>query len=44
MEKESVRYFDQKSGLWYIIHWDDVLKCYVTQLISGQHPVVAVSE
>ncbi len=41
LEKESIRYFDQKSGLWYIIHWDDVLKCYVTQLVSGQQSVVA---
>ena len=44
LEKETVRYYDQKSGLWYVIRWDDTLKCYVTQLESGQHSVIAVNE
>ena len=44
LERESIRFYDQKSGLWYLIHWDDVLKCYVTQLVSGQNTVLAASE
>jgi len=44
LEKESMRYYDQKTGLWYIIHWDNTLKCYVSQLISGQQSVVAAAE
>ncbi|GAB4353164.1 MAG: hypothetical protein Kow0099_37360 [Candidatus Abyssubacteria bacterium] len=44
MEKEVIRYFDKRSGLWYLVYWDDVLKCYVTVLESGQHSLMASSE
>ncbi len=44
MEQNVIRHYDEKSGLWYVTYWDDVLKCYVTQLESGQHSVVACSE
>jgi hypothetical protein len=44
LEQKVIRYYDEKSGLWYITYWDDTLKCYVTQLESGQHSVVTHSE
>ncbi|RJQ31427.1 hypothetical protein C4572_02485 [Candidatus Parcubacteria bacterium] len=44
MGQDSFRYYDQKWGLWYLIRWDDVLKCHVCQLISGQTPIVAQSK
>lgn len=34
------RYFDEKSGLWYSIYWNDALKCYVTELENGQHSLL----
>jgi len=43
-EKQPMRQFDEKSGLWYVIHWDDALKCFVTELESGQQIIVADSE
>lgn len=38
---EEERYYDEKSGLWYIVYWDDTLKCYVTQLEPGQQNALA---
>ena len=44
LEREIVRQYDEKFGLWYIVYWDDTMKCYVTQLESGQRPVLALDE
>lgn len=44
LEEENMRQYDEKSGLWYLIHWDDVLQCYVTQLAPGQNPSVSTTE
>ena len=41
-EQRSMRYYDEKSGLWYVIYWDEALKCYVSQLESGQHSIMAI--
>jgi hypothetical protein len=43
-EKRRMRYYDEKSGLWYVIYWDDTMKCYVSQLESGQHSIMIVEE
>jgi hypothetical protein len=43
-EKQPMRQFDEKSGLWYVTYWDDALKCFVTELESGQQVIVADSE
>jgi len=44
MEQENMRKYDEKSGLWYLVYWDDVLKCYVSQLAPGQKPVISIAE
>jgi len=44
MERENMRKYDEKSGLWYLVYWDDVLKCYVNQLAPGQKPVISTAE
>jgi len=44
VDAEYIRYYDEKANLWYIIYWDDTLKCYVTQLESGQRPMVGAEE
>lgn len=44
LEKENMRYYDEKSGLWYTIYWDEALKCYVSQLESGQRSVMTVED
>jgi hypothetical protein len=44
LEKNFLRYYDEKFELWYIIYWDEALKCYVTKLESGQRPVLEVKE
>ena len=43
-EKERVRYYDEKSGFWYVIYWDDTMECYVSQLESGQHSIMVADE
>ena len=42
LQREHIRQFDETSGLWYMIHWDEVLKCYVSQLAPGQDTSMAV--
>ena len=44
LEKESARLFDEKSGLWYEVYWDEVLGCHVTRLAPGQKPVITVAD
>lgn len=44
MEREIIRYFDKKTGLWYLVYWDEVLMCYVTELESGQQSLMALNE
>jgi hypothetical protein len=44
MQTEHTRQFDETTGLWYLIHWDEVLKCYVSQLAPGQDTMAAVVE
>jgi hypothetical protein len=44
LEKENARLFDEKSGLWYEVYWDEVLGCHVTRLAPGQKPVVTVAD
>jgi len=44
VEREFLRHYDDVFGLWYVIYWDHIIKCYVTQLESGQRPVLAVKE
>ncbi len=44
LERESTRLFDEKSGLWYEVYWDEVLGCHVTRLAPGQKPVITVAD
>jgi hypothetical protein len=30
------KYFDAQSGLWYFVHWDDEIKCYVWSIMPNQ--------
>ena len=29
-------YYDERSGLWYYVHWDDQIKCYVWTIAPNQ--------
>jgi len=44
LEKKSMRYYDEKSGLWYMIYWDEAMECYVSQLETGQRVRMFVEE
>jgi len=30
------RHYDEKSGLWHTIYWDEILNCWVNELELGQ--------
>jgi hypothetical protein len=40
MEDENPKlYFDEERGLWYYVHWDDHMKCYVWTIVPNQKPI-----
>lgn len=34
------KYYDERRGLWYYVHWDDKMKCYVWALAPNQKLIV----
>ena len=44
MTNENLRYYDEKSGRWYVIHWDAILNCFVTELEPTEEPAGVVEE
>ena len=39
-ERKIEEYYDVRSGLWYRVWWDDVLKCYIWVLAPHQRIIV----
>ena len=44
LTNENLRYYDERSGRWYVIHWDDILNCFVTELEPSEQPAGVVEE
>ena len=37
MEKDQAnRYLDERTGLWYDVHWDEQIQCFVWSLAPYQ--------
>lgn len=33
---QTKKYLDERTGLWYDVHWDEQIKCFVWILASNQ--------